>query len=84
MVRKGGVPPTIVGALFMKRRAEINIPGGSQIDRMYHNVVSNVDPEDWRKIRDERYWKERDALRSDKEKKRYSINRILAWKKKNK
>lgn len=78
------MPPATVGAfLSMKRRTDLNIPGRSQVDRIYLNVVLSVDPEDWVKIRDESYWEELDALETFKEKKQYSIKRIVAWQKEN-
>lgn len=67
----------------MKKRTDLNIAGRAQVDRIYLNVVMSVDPEDWSKIRDETYWEERDALFTDREKKQYSVKRIIAWQKEN-
>lgn len=65
-------------------RRDVNVRKAQEVQDMYVEIINQIEfdfgPDVWREIRTDDYWEKRDALPNTMEKQKFTIMRIVEWK----
>lgn len=60
-----------------------NVSSEDKVKKRFENAINELSLEDWKEIRDESYWSERDKLRFTRiQQMEFTLEKIYEWKKK--